>query len=405
MRDMERVNLSILFFIRKSKMKKNGQFPIFLRITVNGQREEFVIDQDVKEDEWNSKTGTTKGKTRQTKQINDYLEHVKMRIRELRISLEEKKQKVTAEVLKNLYLGHKPIERTLLGIIDEHNNKCIELINQDYTKNTITKYITLKKHIANFIKLEYLKEDLFLSELNTEVIRNFEHYLKTVGKLQNNTMVKYIKGLKKIIRIALSNQWIENDPFANIKYRIDNVKIDYLTNEELEQIRQKDFKIERVNQVRDVYVFCCYTGLAFIDVYNLKKRDIIDKNGKLWIQKERQKTKNLFIVPLLKPAIEIIEKYNNRLQYQDMEKLLPVISNQKMNSYLKEIADLCGIKKRLTTHTARHTFATTVTLGNQVSMEVVSKMLGHTSTKITSHYARVLDNVISKDMEKVYAIY
>ena len=211
--------------------------------------------------------------------------------------------------------------------------------------------------------------------------------------------------MKKIVRVALSNNWIDQDPFSGIKYHTDEVKIDFLTNDELEKIRKKDFHIDRVNQVRDVYVFCCYTGLAFIDVFNLQKTDIIKKNGKYWIEKERQKTKVLYIVPLLPPAMNIVRKYENHPLTIKKDRLLPVLSNQKMNCYLKEIADLCGIRKKLTTHTARHTFATTVTLGNQVSMEVVAKMLGHTNTKMTAKYARVLDTVISKDMEKVFAIY
>lgn len=402
---MERTNLNILFFIRKNKIKKNGKLPIFLRLTVNGERAEFVLERDVLEEDWDTNTERAKGKGREAKVINDYLDHVKLKIREIKIGLEEKKESVRLENIKNIFQGVKSTERTLLSIIEEHNVSFKELIGKDYTKGTYTKYMTLKKHIEGFIQHKYQKNDLVLSELNTELVRGFEHYLKTINNLQNNTALKYIKALKKIVRVALSNNWIDQDPFSGIKYHTDEVKIDFLTNDELEKIRKKDFHIDRVNQVRDVYVFCCYTGLAFIDVFNLQKTDIIKKNGKYWIEKERQKTKVLYIVPLLPPAMNIVRKYENHPLTIKKDRLLPVLSNQKMNCYLKEIADLCGIRKKLTTHTARHTFATTVTLGNQVSMEVVAKMLGHTNTKMTAKYARVLDTVISKDMEKVFAIY
>ena len=363
------------------------------------------MERDVLEEDWDTNTERAKGKGREAKVINDYLDHVKLKIRDIKINLELKKNEVSPEIIKHIFQGKKLIERTILETIEEHNIKCTELIGKEYTESTIKRYKTLKNHVSCFIKHHYQKTDLHLTELNTEVIRDFEHYLKTIGNLQYNSTVKYLKSLKKITRIALNHNWIDQDPFSGIKYHTDEVKIDFLTNDELEKIRKKDFHIDRVNQVRDVYVFCCYTGLAFIDVFNLQKTDIIKKNGKYWIEKERQKTKVLYIVPLLPPAMNIVRKYENHPLTIKKDRLLPVLSNQKMNCYLKEIADLCGIRKKLTTHTARHTFATTVTLGNQVSMEVVAKMLGHTNTKMTAKYARVLDTVISKDMEKVFAIY
>lgn len=402
---MERTNFSILFYVRKSNAKKNGKMPIYLRLTVNGERVEFVLEQDVNKADWDSIACRAKGNSRQARELNDYLDHVKMRIREHRIILDEKNEKVTAQILKDCFLGIKKADRTLLEIIENHNNECKELLDKDYTKGTLTKYYTLKKHIINFIESKYHKDDLFLNELSPETMRNFEYYLKTIGNMQNNSAMKYIKALKKIVRIAVSNRWIEHDPFANLKYHQEEVQIDFLSQDEIDTITNKDFGIERINQVRDIYLFCCYTGMAFIDVFNLKKSDIEEKKGKFWIRKTRQKTKNLFIVPLIKPALEIINKYKQHPTCLKKDCVLPVLSNQKMNSYLKEIADLCLINKRLTTHTARHTFATTVTLANQVSMEVVAKMLGHSSTKMTAKYARVLDDVINKDMEKVYAMF
>ena len=199
----------------------------------------------------------------------------------------------------------------------------------------------------------------------------------------------------------MANGWLKMDPFVNISYKLDEVDLDYLDEKELDILINKQFNIERIQQVKDVYIFCCLTGLAFIDVKSLCSQDIIEKENQLWIKKKRQKTKNWCNIPLLEPARMIIEKYKNHPECVRKDVLLPVLTNQKMNAYLKEIADLTGIDKNLSTHTARHTFATTVTLGNHVSMEVVSKMLGHSSVKMTQKYARVVDDLIKKDMQKI----
>jgi site-specific recombinase XerD len=229
----------------------------------------------------------------------------------------------------------------------------------------------------------------------------FEYYMKTTRKCCNNTTVKYIKNFKKIVRIALANGWLKKDPFVGIKYRLDDVDLAFLTEEELKIMMTKHIGIERLEVVRDTYLFCCFTGLAFVDVQSLKYSDLENRNGKLWMKKRRQKTKNLCTVPLVEAAVQLIGKYRENVYCIANNVVLPVISNQKMNAYLKEIATICGIKKHLSTHTARHTFATTVTLSNQISIEVVSKMLGHSSINMTKKYARVVDELINKDMQKL----
>ena len=247
--------------------------------------------------------------------------------------------------------------------------------------------------------------DLPLLDITPIFIRDFEYYLKTERKCCNNTTIKYIKNFNKIVRIALANGWLKADPLLNIKYHLDPVDIDFLTEEELNKVMNKQFDIERLQQVKDVYLFCCFTGLAFVDVKSLSYSDIEDINGKLWIKKRRQKTKNWCNIPILEPALNIMDKYKNHLVCIKTDRILPVLTNQKMNAYLKEIADLCGIDKKLSTHTARHTFATTVTLSNHISIEVVSKMLGHSSINMTKKYARVVDDLISKDMMKIHDKY
>lgn len=247
--------------------------------------------------------------------------------------------------------------------------------------------------------------DLSLREVTPLFIRDFEHFLKTERKCCHNTTTKYMRNFKKIIRIALTNGWLKADPFANVKFHLDDVDMDFLTEEELNTVINKQFDFERLQQVKDVYLFCCFTGLAFVDVKSLSYSDIEDKDGELWIKKRRQKTKNWCNIPILEPALQLMNKYKNHPLCIKRNTVLPVLTNQKMNAYLKEIADLCGIDKKLSTHTARHTFATTVTLANHISIEVVSKMLGHSSISMTKKYARVVDDLIQKDMKKIHGKY
>lgn len=223
--------------------------------------------------------------------------------------------------------------------------------------------------------------------------------IKSLRNCANNSAVKYIKNFGKILRICLANGWITFNPMRNCKAKLKRVDRVFLSTDELDKISKKKFSIERISQVRDVFVFSCFTGLAYVDVKKLKREEIVrGVDGELWIFCYRQKTHTSSRIPLLKPAIDILDKYKDDPKCVADVTVLPVLSNQKMNAYLKEIADLCGIKKELTYHIARHTFATTVSLLNDVPIETVSKMLGHSSIKMTQHYAKILDIKISKDM-------
>jgi site-specific recombinase XerD len=402
---MKRTTFSIIFFVKRTRALKNGAFPIYARITINGQRAQFAIQREIAEKSWDNDKCCAKGVSKQAREINDYLDFVKGKLREHKAYMEEHNEPINAFGLRDKYMGIDNNSKTLLGIFQEHNDKCKGLLNIDFAPGTVERYITCRKHVEEFIKLKYKKNDLFLNEITPMFISDFEYYLKTTRKCCHNSTVKYIKNLKKIIRIALANGWMMSDPFANIKYHLDDVDLAYLTEEELNIMMKREFKIERLQQVKDAYLFCCFTGLAFIDVKNLIYADIEDRDGKLWIKKKRQKTKNWCNVPLLTPAINLMNKYKSHPECVKNGLVLPVLSNQKMNAYLKEIADLCEIQKNLSTHTARHTFATTVTLANQVSMEVVSKMLGHSSIDMTKKYARVVDDLINRDMTKIYDKY
>lgn len=252
------------------------------------------------------------------------------------------------------------------------------------------------------IKKEYKVDDILLREVNGELVRKFDLYLKTEKGCAQNTVIRYMKCFKKVTNLAIANEWISKNPFAGIKFQEEEIVKEFLTQQELNIILDKEFEMERLELVRDVFIFQCYTGLAFIDVYNLKPEHISeDNNGNLWIIKPREKTKNMCNIPLLSVPKKILDKYSNHPHCKEKGVLLPVMANQKMNSYLKEIADFCGIKKNITTHTARHSFASVIALGNNVSLPNVAKMLGHSSTRMTQHYAKVLDQSILKDMQGV----
>ncbi|HNW97982.1 MAG TPA: site-specific integrase [Bacteroidales bacterium] len=398
---MKRPTFSILFFVKRSRALKNGALPIYARITINGKRAEFVIQKNVDECLWDNDKSCAKGNSKQSKEINDYLDYVKAKILFDKIYMEEHNEALTAFSLRDKYMGIDSKSKTILEIFKEHNEKCKNLMNIDFAPGTVERYNTCYKHIEDFIKLKFKREDLQLNEITPMFISDFEYYLKINRKCCHNTATKYIKNFKKIVRIALANGWMKTNPFSNIKFHLDDVDLAYLTEEELNTMIKKEFKVDRLQQVKDVYLFCCFTGLAFIDVKNLTYEDIEEKNGQLWIKKRRQKTKNWCNVPILAPAMDLMNKYKNNPNCKNNGSVLPVLTNQKMNSYLKEIADICGINKHLSTHTARHTFATTVTLSNHISMEVVSKMLGHSSINMTKKYARVVDDLIKTDMDKI----
>lgn len=397
---MVRKTFKVLFFVKRTKKLMNGELPVFARITINGERSDFRLQVSIDENLWDGVRGQASGKTKQAKQLNDYLSSVTSNLLLKKREMEDDGKLVTADSLKRMYLGLNDDQKTLLGIFKEHNDRCRALVGIDFAKGTMVKYESCYKQLENYLRKSE-RNDILLSEVSPYFIKEFETYLKLHGGCGHNSAIKYLANLKKIIRIALMNGWMKKDPYVGYSMRLNEVDVAYLNEDELKALMHKTFKIQRIEQVKDVYLFCCFTGLAFSDVKSLTHKDIVNISGQKWIQKRRQKTSNLFKVPLLEPAVRILKKYENHPECISKDRLLPVLSNQKMNAYLKEIADLMQFDKNLSTHTARHTFATTVTLTNQVSIEVISKMLGHSSISMTQKYARVVDDLIKKDMHKV----
>lgn len=404
---MKTKTFRILFIAKQSRAIKNGDACVLLRVTVNGQRCETTANIKVNSQKWNALAERLIGDDAESMEINLRLDAIRMRIMQIYREMEFDRVEITARKIIDRYTGRNqaPVIM-LLDVFREHNERCHKLAGKDMAPATVTRYETSLKHTANFIRFAYGKEDIPIEEVNHKFITDYEFYLKTERNCSHNSATKYLKNFKKIIRIALANEYITKDPFANIKFTLDEVERDFLEDHEIQALIAKDIAVERLAHIRDIFVFQCFTGLAFSDVRQLRAEHIAtDGNGARWIRKPRQKTKNMCNIPLLDIACQILDRYKDHPACVAKGLLLPVPCNQKMNVYLKELAIICGINKEITTHTGRHSFATSIALANGVSIENVAKMLGHSDTKMTRHYARVLDKSIMRDMQGVNGKY
>lgn len=392
-------SFSFLFYLKSSRNSKGTKNCIYARITVDCQRTEISTRIILKTEKWNSAIGRVVGKSEKVRQINSFLDSFQMKILEARKYLLDRDKEITAKSIKNVLLGITDDRKLILEIFQKHNQEMEALVGKEFAPGTLERYKTSYDHTKAFIKWKYNVEDIELKKLDYDFISQYSFWLKTVRGCAHNTTVKYLGNFKKIVISCVKRGWLLRDPFQGFVMTKREVAREVLSKEELVSISEKDFTIERLDQVRDIFVFSCYTGLAYIDVKNLKRTQIIiGIDNEKWIETKRQKTEAPIRIPILPVALRIIEKYKDHPKCIHEDALLPVPSNQKMNAYLKEIADLCGVRKELTFHIARHTFATTITLSNGVPIETVSKLLGHRSLKQTQHYAKILDGKISEDM-------
>ncbi len=393
-------SLGILFFIRKERASDEKKAAVYLRITINGKRAELSIKREVEITKWNSKGGRASGTSEASRLLNEYINLWERKTYQAHKQIVDEGSILSAEAIKNILLGKTAKQKTLVEVFEYHNKMLSEKVGIDHAEATFTRYETTLRHVKEFMKKVYKQSDFLLSQLNYKFVTDFEHYFITTCGCNQNTTYKYIKNLRRVINIAVKNEWLDKDPFQSFSIKFKPVERDFLTQDELKTVEDKKFVVARLDQVRDVFVFCCYTGLAYVDVAELTS-DNIKKgiDGELWINTHRHKTETPSNIPLLPKAIEILEKYKDHPAVVNKGQLLPVLSNQKLNSYLKEIADLCSITKNLTFHVARHTFATTVTLTNGVPIESVSSMLGHTSIITTQIYAKVIQKKVSQDMK------
>ncbi|WP_342083560.1 site-specific integrase [Dyadobacter sp. OTU695] len=394
--------MSAIFYARRSKATKEKLWPIYLRITISGKRFDTSANRQIEPSKWSVEAGRMKGSSIESKTVNTFLDTLLVRAYGIQREILEEGKKMSIDVFRTKWLGAGKNARTLIGVFKDHNKKMEQLIGIDYAYATFQRYQTSLQHTENFLKWKFKVPDVHLTDLNYQFISDFEFYLKTVCGCGHNSTMKYLSNFKKIVLTCVKNDWLHKDPF--FAYRMPKTEVDRvaLSAEELLTVIKKKFVTERLRLVRDIFVFSCYTGLAYVDVQKLRRSEItIGIDGGQWLQIKRQKTESRSSIPLLPEAINILNKYENHPQCASTSRLLPVLSNQKMNAYLKEIADVCGIEKNITFHLARHTFATTVTLANGVPTESVSKMLGHRDLRTTQLYAKVIDSKISEDMRRL----
>lgn len=395
---MVRSSFAILFFIRDSRVRKDGTTSIEVVLTVNGERCAFSTGKKVKSCNWDKNKQQVKGKDEEAQSLNNYLKAIKAKLYQKEAELLERGFVITAELLRDAYFDKVESlkEKSLFEVFEEHNQEQEKLVGNGVSKATYWISVYTVRLLKEFVQQKYKREDLYLRELNLNFIQAFHSFLKIDKGMAQNSSTKHLKLLKKIINLAVANSYMSINPFITYKVEREPVEIDFLDEEELRKIINFDTPLPRLERAKDMFLFGCFTGLSYIDIKTLTPEHFEKDNaGRIWIKKRRVKTGVLSRIPLLPIAKLILDKYKGG------EKLLPIQDPADINKYLKDIAILCDIKKRITFHVSRHTFASTVTLANNISLEVVSKMLGHTNTRMTNHYAKLIDKCIGEQMDKL----
>ena len=395
---MVRSSFAILFFIRDSRVRKDGTTSIEVVLTVNGERCAFSTGKKVKSCNWDKNKQQVKGKDEEAQSLNNYLKAIKAKLYQKEAELLERGFVITAELLRDAYFDKVESlkEKSLFEVFEEHNQEQEKLVGNGVSKATYWISVYTVRLLKEFVQQKYKREDLYLRELNLNFIQSFHTFLRIDKGMAQNSSTKHLKLLKKIINLAVANSYMTTNPFITYKVEREPVEIDFLDEEELRKIINFDTPLPRLERAKDMFLFGCFTGLSYIDIKTLAPEHFEkDNTGRIWIKKRRVKTGVLSRIPLLPIAKLILDKYKGG------EKLLPIQDPADINKYLKDIAILCDIKKRITFHTSRHTFASTVTLANNISLEVVSKMLGHTNTRMTNHYAKLIDKCIGEQMDKL----
>lgn len=392
---------AVCFIIKKDKQKENGRIPIYARITVNGKRVDISIKREIDEANWNAAKGTIKGMREDLRALTAYMERFKSMIVNHYQEMVLEKKMITSLALKNRVLGIEQHEHTLLSLVEYHNIKMPQVLSPGTMKN----YYTTERYIKKFLKEKMRTSDIFLVQLDYKFITDFEFFLRKATllekqkQMENNGVMKHIERLRKIVTLGTKMEWLPKDPFVQYKLKFKPVDTEFLEDFELAKIENKENLPKRLEYVRDLFIFSCYTSLPYADAINLTKANIvigIDKGR--WIVGRRLKTDTKLNIPILPQAQAILDKYAENPRAINEGTLFPRISNQKVNKYLKELATACEVTKNVTFHCARHTFATTVALENGVPFETVSKLMGHTKLSTTQMYARVMEKKVSRDM-------
>ncbi|WP_136469000.1 site-specific integrase [Flagellimonas onchidii] len=403
---LESSRLSVVFITRKLNLEK-GSIKIYARVTIDGKRAEFSLNRELSVSLWDEKRKRGRGHSNYVISLNKYLDQVFTGLHEAHRQLLQEDADITSASVKARFLKEDDCGKTLLDLIAYHNITMVNILKPGTMKN----YYSTQRCIKKFLEEELKVKDITLKKLNYGFIIDFEQYVRkykpsTRMGCTNNGAMKHMERLKKISKLGVRLEWLEKDPFVNFKLRFEKTERQFLTERDLCLIEETTFKKSSTEQIKDLFIFACYTGLSFIDVEGLKAKHLVKGiDGNNWLYTKRTKTEEPLRIPLLPKALEIIEKYQEEPQIIEEGGLLPRYSNQMINRTLKEIADACGIRKKMTFHTARHTFATSVTLSNGVPIETVSKLLGHTKLSTTQLYARVLQKKVGEDMQELMELY
>lgn len=394
--------INILFWVRKSRSNAKGDYPIMARITIHGERKDFFTGINVSLNEWNETKLRLRGKSDDIQVKNETLDGIEVRLRKIFNRLAEEGSYVTVYDVHAAFTGKDSRNVTLVQLLTEHNDKYRKRLQTDRSLATYRKYVVTAERITEFLHKEKKLRDIPLRSIKPQFIQDFQQFLLGEHQNHHNTVVKHVKNFKRFMNYAVEQQWLDRNPFTVFKCGYKETEQAILTEAELETIYRKKFTIERLETTRNLFLLQCYTGLAYTDMYKLQHKNLQEGNdGKMWLYLNRTKTDVPVNLPLLSRAYDIIRRLQPKHIPGGDGKLLPVISNQKMNAYLKEIADLCGIRKKLSTHVGRRTMATTVLLSNGVPVETISKILGHLKISTTQVYAKVKDVQVQREMNRV----
>ena len=391
--------LKIKMIAHKGKPNKSGRVPILMQLTIGQQTCHISTKQNILPEKWGD--GKPIGHTREDQAITAFLEEIRTKAYNKFLQLQGQNINVTPERLKQALLGKDQVQpRGYVEIFDQWLVEYSKMVGITTSKRTLDKYILVRNRLQDYIASQLGVKDISLEEVTPKFLSNFDNYLRVEYNMANNHAMKIRQKLRTIYKVAIDNGWVSKNPFSTVKIHFDPVERDVLTKSELTALIQTDMIFDRLEKMRDVFVFACFTGLAHCDVAGLTKENIItDEAGQVWLKTHRQKTSEVVDIPLLEIPQLIIKKYQGMKELNG--KLLPTLTNSCSNLYLKEVAVRCGINKTLTFHMARHTFATTVTLSNGVPIESVAKMLGHRNIRTTQIYAKVIKDKLAEDMNNL----
>ena len=389
----------ILFIEGKNRKNKKNQSPLFCRITLNGNRKQISTGINIESEHWDTKNQVILNSHKSAILYNSQLDKIKSKVNSIYMILRLQENPFSIEDIHDKYFG-KELKKSefILSYYKQYLSKIEKLVGLEIKDNTYNKFVYVGNHLEAFLKWKYKKTDYPLKELSLQFLSDFDYYLKTEKKQEQITINKTIQRLRTPIKQAISEGYLDRDPFILHKSKTVRKTVIFLTTEELKTLEEAVLLQKRLSLIQDLFVFCCYTGLAYNEMAHLEKQNIqIGFDNINWIQMKREKTQRQISIPILPKAQEIIEKYST-----DSNCIFPSISNQKFNSYLKEISAITGIEKRLTHHIARKTFASTVLLYNDVPMEIVSELLGHSNMTITQEsYGKVVQKKVSEEMKKL----